>query len=92
MNIVHTLSDLILIKKGKCYWWGHVGGLRMGIREKGLGRGKREEVLQVWKMVNGGRALVSFKFTTVYLIERTKYIICLVEMLLYIRNHKLSWL
>jgi hypothetical protein len=91
MNIVHTLSDLILIKKGKCYWWGHVGGLRMGIREKGLGRGKREEVLQVWKMVNGGRALVSFKFTTVYLIERTKHIICLVEMLLYIRNHKLSW-
>jgi hypothetical protein len=41
MNIVHTLSDLILIKKkGKGYWWGHVGGLRVGIREKGLGREK----------------------------------------------------
>ena len=27
-------------KKGKCYWWRHVGGLRMAIREKGLGREK----------------------------------------------------
>ena len=59
---------------------------------KGFMAGKREELLEVWNMVNGGRALVSFKFTTVYLIEWTKHIICLVEMLLYIRNHKLSWL
>ena len=63
-----------------------------GNKGKGFRAGKREEVLEMLKMVNGGRALVSFKFTTVYLIERTKYIICLVEMLLYIRNHKLSWL
>jgi len=39
MNIVHTLSDFILIKqRGKGDWWGHRGWLRVGIRGKGLGR------------------------------------------------------
>ena len=71
---------------------GTRGRVTDGIKGKWFRAGKREEVLEVWKMVNGGRALVSFKFTTVYLIERTKHIICLVEILLYIRNHKLSWL
>ena len=71
-------------------------GTRGRVTDGNMGKwfmaGKREEVLEVWKMVNGGGALVSFKFTTVYLIEWTKHIICLVEMLLYIRNHKVSWL
>ena len=42
-----------------------------GNKGKGFRAGKREEVLEVWKMVNGGRPLVCFKFTTAYLIERT---------------------
>jgi len=39
MNIVHTLSVLILIKKkgGKGYGWGNGGGLRVGIGGKCLG-------------------------------------------------------
>ena len=36
---------------------------------KGFMVGQGEEVLWVCNRVNGGRALASFKFTTVYLIE-----------------------
>jgi hypothetical protein len=48
---------------------GTPGRVTDGNRGKEIRAGKREEVLEVWKMVYGGRALVSFKFTTVYLIE-----------------------
>ena len=57
---------------------GTRGRATNGNKGKGFRAGKREEVLEVWKMVNGGRALFSFKFTTVYLIEllSTLYLLC----------------
>jgi hypothetical protein len=85
---LHTLSDLILIIKRVRVTGGNRGRVTGGNKGKGFRAGKREDVLEV----NGGRALVSFKFMIVYLIERTKHIIFPVNMLLYIRNHKLSWL
>jgi hypothetical protein len=42
MHTVHTLLDLILMKKkgSKGYGWGHGGRLRMGIRGNDSGREK----------------------------------------------------
>ena len=54
---------------------GHWGGLRGGNKGKGF-RAGQGELLEVWNRVKGGRASASFKFTTVYFIERTKHIRC----------------
>jgi hypothetical protein len=78
MNTVLTLSDLILIKKKR--------GVKVTGGDTGSKGGKREEGLEVSGRVNGRgrRALVSFKFAKVYLIERNKLIRFPVKMLLYI--------
>ena len=62
---------------------GTRGRVTDGNKGKGFRAGKREELIEVWETVNGGRALFSFKFTTVYLIEWTKHIMSCGDIIIY---------